>query len=825
MLNGIDFLEVMDNPGDPYDERQTKLFVYFLKPLTAGSLTVDNILITGGDRIQNIQVTAVTVAQSQVLSVQVAKAGDFSTYTLQIVQSVEHEQDAPPTGFDPILSSIDFCFKVACPSDFDCQPACDCAPGPQKAPAINYVAKDYASFRQLMLDRLSLLVPDWTERHAADLGIVLVEMLSYVGDYLSYKQDAIATEAYLHTARRRISVRRHVRLVDYFMHDGCNSRVWVQVRVGPGVVGFPLTRTFNGAVTQLLTQVSALPAGLSVFRPTDAFYQTALIAGSLVFEPMQDVQLYTDHNQLLFYTWGDSQCCLPQGAVTATLAGSHPYLQVGQVLILQEVLGPQTGAAADADPTHRYPVCLSSVTASSDPLYGVAVTEISWAAADALPAPLCISSLVGTHYYDNVSVALGNIVLADYGSTIQDTTTSSLAPSVVAQPDPALTIMTGSCADHCNTPVATPTPPRFNPLLSRGPLTQAAPFDATVALSSAAACMQWTVESAAPAITLTQTVAGEPGVFTWTPLRDLLGSAADTLSFVAEVESDGSTQIRFGNGLQGMRPVSGSRFMATYRIGNGASGNIGAGTIAYLVTSDTALLSSIPQTGMITNPLPAQGGVEPESMDTASQNAPDAFRTQERAVTAQDYADFAQTCNPGIQVAACTFRWTGSWRTAFLSVDPTPMVHVDDTFKQSLLNCMDRYRMAGQDLDVDASVYVSLEIHMTVCVAAGYFAANVKEALLAVFSNKILPDGTRGVFYPGNFGFGQTVYLSPLYAAAQQTAGVSSVKITRFRRQGDKYSNGIAAGKLEMHRLEIPRLDNDRNYPDRGIFKLTMNTV
>ena len=56
-------------------------------------------------------------------------------------------------------------------------------------------------------------------------------MLAYVGDHLSYQQDAVATEAYLGTARRRVSVRRHARLVDYAMHDGCNARAWVQVQV------------------------------------------------------------------------------------------------------------------------------------------------------------------------------------------------------------------------------------------------------------------------------------------------------------------------------------------------------------------------------------------------------------------------------------------------------------------------------------------------------------------------------------------------------------------------------------------------------------------
>src|SRR5437763_5022540 len=116
-------------------------------------------------------------------------------------------------------------------------------------PEIDYLAKNYPSFRQLMLDHLALQVPGWTERSEADLGIVFVEVLAYVADYLSYYQDAVATEAYLGTARRRPSIKRHVRLLDYVLHEGCNARVWVQVQVSE--------RLTLPQATQLLTHVSA----------------------------------------------------------------------------------------------------------------------------------------------------------------------------------------------------------------------------------------------------------------------------------------------------------------------------------------------------------------------------------------------------------------------------------------------------------------------------------------------------------------------------------------------------------------------------------------
>ena len=155
--------------------------------------------------------------------------GTISTYTLRLVRSPT--DPARPDGFDPLLSAVDFSFKVECPSDFDCKPERVCPPEVLPEPEIDYLAKDYASFRRLMLDRMSALMPDWRERNPADLGVALVEVLAYVADHLSYRQDAIATEAYLGTARRRVSVRRHARLVDYRMHDGCNGRTWLHVRL------------------------------------------------------------------------------------------------------------------------------------------------------------------------------------------------------------------------------------------------------------------------------------------------------------------------------------------------------------------------------------------------------------------------------------------------------------------------------------------------------------------------------------------------------------------------------------------------------------------
>ena len=243
--NGIEFLEVRDHLEPNPALRQRTLFVRLLRP--GFTLTPDNVLIDGGERLAVIPVDWVAAADKlpqgtdpalvdgiddlpRTLVVRTTVFGDFSRYTLHLRASSGSDQ--PPGGFDPKLSDIEFSFKVECPSDFDCAATQQCPPQPPAKPDIDYLAKDYTGFRRLMLDRLNLLAPGWSERSAADVGVALVELMAYAADNLSYRQDAIANEAYLATAHKRVSVRRHARLVDYALHDGCNARAWVHVEVG-----------------------------------------------------------------------------------------------------------------------------------------------------------------------------------------------------------------------------------------------------------------------------------------------------------------------------------------------------------------------------------------------------------------------------------------------------------------------------------------------------------------------------------------------------------------------------------------------------------------
>ena len=87
-------------------------------------------------------------------------------------------------------------------------------------------------------------------------------------------------------------------------------------------------------------------------------------------------------------------------------------------------------------------------------------------------------------------------------------------------------------------------------------------------------------------------------------------------------------------------------------------------------------------------------------------------------MTEADYAAVADRFDE-VQRAAGRLRWTGSWYTAFVTVDrvgggsPTTT-----TSAPELRDFLDTYRMAGIDVEVDAPVPVPLEVALDVCVAA-----------------------------------------------------------------------------------------------------------
>jgi Baseplate J-like protein len=781
ILNGIDFLEVAPD--------QRTLLVYFIHslpsyfqsetkntvPRNGIPLNETNILIQGGNRIQAVFVEYAS-ALGNVLTVRVNEPGDRSTYTLQLVKSLS--QTDPPDGIDSQLAAVDFVFAVSY-SDFDCQ--FNIIPSHQEplpTPTIDYLAKDYASFRQLMLNRLALTMPKWTERSPADIGVMLVELMAYAADYLSYHQDAVATESYLETARKRVSVRRHARLLDYFLHNGSNAEAWVILQVDTSMDGITLlgpSEKENRAGTKFLTKVQSNKTGLNQRE-----YQEAIASGAQVFETSHDITLYASKNYIEFHTWGTAPYSLPLGATQAVLKDTGGRLQqqlsVGDMLIFEEMRGVE---GQDANPTHRHAVRLIRVTPLLDKLAEESIkqnqklservttpqrlVEIEWATEDALPFRLDIAEMINDIPRTDISIARGNVVLVNHGLTVEENL------------------------------IEVPAQKRYQPRLKYGPLA----YHKSSHKSS--------LSRAHPSIWLQELDRNDER---WRPQQDLLVSDRFARDFVVEQEEDGRAFLRFGDNQLGRQPNPGTRFRAIYRIGNPNAGNVGAESI-------THIYPYIDGINQIRNPLPAKGGVDAESLEQVRIRASQAFRTRQCAVTEDDYVEFAQAY-PGVQKALATRRWTGSWETIFITVDRKEGALLDDTFRQGLLNYLQPYRLAGHTLELDNPSFVPLDIAMTVDVKQDYSRRDVEALLLETFSDKRLSNSQLGFFHPDNFTFAKPVYLSEIIKVAMQVPGVLSVQVTRFQRLQQPPEGELEAGVIKFERLEIPILKNAPNVPENG---------
>ncbi|PVZ08204.1 putative phage baseplate assembly protein [Actinomycetospora cinnamomea] len=791
------------------------------------------------------------------LIVRLDRAGGPQPYTLALVDADVRDRPAP--GFDPRFARVELSFLAGCPADVDCAATPQCPDPEVPEPALSYLAKDYASFRRLVLDRMALLVPGWTERHAPDLEITLVEILAYVGDHLSYLQDAIATEAYLDTARRRISVRRHLRLVDHRVHEGTNARAWVCVAVDARL---------------------DVPAGELVLGTAAGEIFAPVVPGPRTFHP--------ENGEIAIWTWGDAGCCLPAGATSLTLAG-EPVLTVGDVLVLEEVRDPGTGLAADADPAHRQAVRLTAVTPGRDALYDQPVVDVRWAVEDALGFAVCTE----------VTVARGNVVLVDHGTAMLSSPWEipvsgrdrSVPTDVVdvtwRAPYPPHPAVAAAQADHLEaipgralervralagvgrlldeaeraelvTLAGRRGARRVRGLAGLAGLDAAAQALVVAALADEADVLlhdrfAWLARRAARAragavldhgevdavaeafgaayaaglAATSPSLAGpaaealrqDPGAALpelelresdgarWVPRGDLLGSEPDDRHVVPEVDDDDRLHLRFGDDRLGRAPEPGAPVTVRWRRGNGTAGNVGAGAI-------DRVRGTFPAITAVRNPLPAQGGTDPEPMALARRLGPHTLRaTRERAVIPADYAELAAAV-PGVDRAAAQRRWTGSTVVIDVAIDPVGVPVAPPELLRRVDARLHRYRRIGHDVVVRSARTVSLHLALRVCARPERLRAHVEVALRAAL---------RALFAPDRASFGDPVVLSTVVAAAAAVPGVESVVVTRLERLHEGDRGERAEGLLRLGPFEVARLDADPARPDHGILDLVVD--
>ena len=281
----------------------------------------------------------------------------------------------------------------------------------------------------------------------------------------------------------------------------------------------------------------------------------------------------------------------------------------------------------------------------------------------------------------------------------------------------------------------------------------------------------------------------------WTLQETLAFSRAGQRDFVIEIGENDQTTVRFGDGAFGAIPTAEATLEVTYRVGGGQQGNVSAGRIQAI--ADAPQLSLLG--AEVTNPNPATGGAERESIEHAVQHAPAVFRSLKRAVTADDY-----------EALALEFSGVGKVRAEAangivvrLFVAPEGGGQVSDVLRANLLAYFEDKRPLTTRIEVEDVDYVPVQVTAEIGVESYYDPGRTKELVQQAAGRLLAFD---------NVDFGQTIYLSKFYEAMEAVEGVTFVNITEFRR-GDHTDSFEHMGKLTMGVNEVPaKPDEDLGY-------------
>jgi hypothetical protein len=269
--------------------------------------------------------------------------------------------------------------------------------------------------------------------------------------------------------------------------------------------------------------------------------------------------------------------------------------------------------------------------------------------------------------------------------------------------------------------------------------------------------------------------------------------------------------VRFANGAFGQAPAFGTIFRTRYWTDPGVVANIASESLSVDppegVVVDPPVAALV---GAVTNPIAFGNARAEEDAATIRLLAPEAYRAEpRRAVRPEDYSEIIERMD-FVQRANSVTRWTGSWSTDFVAVDPVNSIALTDDQAAAVDAEIDCIRLAARDARRAEADYLDLDIEIRVCVAADAFAGEVLEAVTAAIA-------APGFFAPDNFTLGTPLRRSALEAAIQNVPGVRFVDSIRIRVRGLGEWRDFSEAELVAQAGQIIRLQND---PDRAALGL-----
>jgi hypothetical protein len=247
----------------------------------------------------------------------------------------------------------------------------------------------------------------------------------------------------------------------------------------------------------------------------------------------------------------------------------------------------------------------------------------------------------------------------------------------------------------------------------------------------------------------------------WAEEPSFFEQAADARVYVTRRNEEDLAHVIFGDGEHGRRPATGQEnISAVYRSGLGLAGNLDEDQLALLLQKPHGVRS-------VTNPLPAQGGADPDGAEEIRRNATLGMRTLGRIVSLQDYQDYARSYN-GIGKAHAAWAWAGESQGIFVTVGGQTEEPLSDETLKNLLQSLRRFGDPLLPLTVRNYAPRHFQIAAKVFYHADYLAEVVESAVRETLHRAYSYDQRD---------FGRNVTIDEVVALIQAVTGVVAVDL------------------------------------------------
>lgn len=292
----------------------------------------------------------------------------------------------------------------------------------------------------------------------------------------------------------------------------------------------------------------------------------------------------------------------------------------------------------------------------------------------------------------------------------------------------------------------------------------------------------------------------------WTRKEDFLSSKVEDRHYVLQPANG---KVLFGDGRQGRLPAPGSLVIAeAYRAGGGAEGNVSA----HAITAPPAGVGNIES---VTNPRRASGGTDEETLEELKNRAPEAIRGDSRAVTAEDYKQFALKVDGVARATAIPLAHPdhrGMKIPGVISVVVVPELsllaaaHVpgkpipDQELLDRVARELHPLRTVGTELFITGPQYIDVKVTAAVIPTRGISPAKVKQGIQRAIERYLSPvkqtvkhkESEQQQKASEGWPFGGTFYPSRLYEVIlsakdepQQNLLVQAVRRLVINYQGE----------------------------------------